>query len=620
MTTATGRTEVVARENPNAVAMRAFADALRAAGVADACISPGSRSTAAALALVQAGLRPWVVTDERAAGFFALGLARAARRPVVLLCTSGTAAANYLPAVVEASLSQVPLVVLTADRPPELRDCAAAQTIDQVRLFGSHVRWSVDAPAPSADADLDDWFRTLAARAVAAASEAPRGPVHVNLPMREPLLDVAAERARLDAGQATSDATPRPIRVHGASGLPSTEAVAAIAAGLTAARRGLIVAGPNAARDAMAAAAIARLAVRLGWPILADPLSGLRFGDHDRSHVVDAYDVLLQGGALGDAHPDAVVQLGTPTVSASAQRLLAAARAPLHVVVAPPGVWPDPLQRATDVVRADAGAFAGAVADAIDQGRAPGRVTECDDGIATEDGWLARWTRPATRARAALDRALADEPTLFEGTVLADLVARLPDGTSLHVGNSLPVRAVDTFVGGAPGGLQVACNRGANGIDGVVASALGAAAAGRSPTVLVVGDLSFLHDLGALQIAARHRLPLLVLVVNNDGGGIFSFLPQAALGETFETLFGTPHGLSLAGAVEMCGGRYARAASRAELVAAIEVWRAAPTFTVVEIPSDRAATRALHARLIATVAAAASDDAPPTAKRVAEAR
>ncbi len=603
----TAPSERVIAGNPNAVAMQAFAAAVRQAGAADACISPGSRSTAAALALVQAGLRPWVITDERAAGFFALGLARARRRPVVLLCTSGTAAANYLPAIVEASLSHVPLVVLTADRPPELRDCAAAQTIDQVRLFGSHVRWSVDAPAPSPGVDLADYFRTLAARAVAAAVEAPHGPVHVNLPMREPLLDVAAEAARSGTDERPLAAAVRPLRVHAASGVPSASAVAELAAACAGARRGLVIAGPSTACDAAGAAAVARLAGRLGWPILADPLSGLRFGPHDRSHVVDAYDVLLQGGALGEAwHPDAVLQLGTPTVSASAQRLLAAARAPLHVVVAPPGVWPDPLRRATDVVRADAAAFAASVADALPA------------DVATERDWLERWRRPAAAARRALDRALADEPTLFEGTVLAALVGRLRDGTSLHVGNSLPVRALDTFVGGAAAALAPACNRGANGIDGVVASALGAAAAGTSPTVLVVGDLSFLHDLGALQIAARHRVPLLVIVVNNDGGGIFSFLPQAALGDTFETLFGTPHGLTLGGAVEMCGGRYAVARRRGELVAAIDAWRDAPTFTVIEVPSERAATRVLHARLVAD-ACAAADLTVPSA-RVAEAR
>ena len=601
----------MAEGNVNAHAMRCFAAALARAGVTDACISPGSRSTATALALTQTdGVRAWVITDERAAAFFALGLAREARRPVVLLCTSGTAAANYLPAVVEAALSQIPLLVLTADRPPELRDCYAAQTIDQVRLFGSHVRWSVDAPAPSAGVDLDGYFRTIAHRAVAAALDGPRGPVHVNLPMREPLLDVAEERARLALGAAvalepTADATPD-VRVHPASGLPSAAVVRELASGLGSRTRGVIVCGPGSASDGETAAAIVRLADRLGWPMLADPLSGLRFGGHDHAPVVDAYDLLLQGDALApDWHPDAVLQLGTPSVSVSLQHFLAAARARPYVVVAPPGIWPDPLQRATDVVRADAGALAVALAEALPSRRA------------APSGWARAWCEVAATARAELDALLAREDVLFEGTVLAQLVARLPAGSALHVGNSLPVRALDTFVGGAATSLAISCycNRGANGIDGVVSTALGAAATGSAPTALVVGDLSFLHDLGALQIAARHHLPLLVVVVNNDGGGIFSFLPQAALGDTFETLFGTPHGLALEGAVTMCGGRYAAARSRAELGATIDEWLARPAFTVVEVRSDRAATRALHARLVAAACSAVG-----AASRLAEAR
>ena len=199
---------------------------------------------------------------------------------------------------------------------------------------------------------------------------------------------------------------------------------------------------------------------------------------------------------------------------------------------------------------------------------------------------------------------LDGEGELFEGTVLARLIALLPDGSALHVGNSLPVRALDTFVGGAATTLAVFGNRGANGIDGVLSTALGAAAARTGPTALVVGDLSFLHDLGGLQITARHRLPLLVVVINNDGGGLFSFLPQAALGATFETLFGTPHGLELGGAVTMCGGRHVVARTRGELGVAIDAWLARPALTVIEVPSDRAATRALHARLIAAACAA----------------
>ncbi|MEO6029622.1 MAG: 2-succinyl-5-enolpyruvyl-6-hydroxy-3-cyclohexene-1-carboxylic-acid synthase, partial [Candidatus Binatia bacterium] len=533
---------MTAPANANTHAMRVLAAALVDAGVTDACISPGSRSTAVALALADTGvIRPWVVTDERAAGFFALGMARESRRAVVLLCTSGTAAANYLPAVVEASLGHVPLVVLTADRPPELRDCSAAQTIDQVRLFGSHARWTVDAPPPTADVDLDDYFRTIAHRAVAAATASPRGPVHVNLPMREPLLDVAEERARSEralvpvgGGDASS------VRVHAASDLPSAAAVRSLAEVVAARARGVIVCGPGTVVDTSGAAAVARLAARLGWPILADPLSGLRFGAHDRSHVVDAYDVLLQGGALGASwHPDAVLQLGMPVVSAGLQRFVGAAKARPHIVVAAPGVWPDPLLRATDLVRAEAGAFCAELAATL-PAREPADAGHASAGHASAghaSAWMDAWRTVAATARDALDGALADEAEPFEGTVFAELAPRLIDGMALHVGNSLPVRALDTFVGGSAVAVTVACNRGANGIDGVVATALGAAAVRAAPTVLVVGDLSFLHDLGALQIAARHGVSLLVIVVNNDGGGIFSFLPPAVLGDTFETFF-----------------------------------------------------------------------------------
>ncbi|MCC6849440.1 MAG: 2-succinyl-5-enolpyruvyl-6-hydroxy-3-cyclohexene-1-carboxylic-acid synthase [Deltaproteobacteria bacterium] len=579
--------------------MRVFARALRAAGVREVCISPGSRSTATALAVVQAGLRPWVVTDERTAGFFALGIGRASGCPAALLCTSGTAAANYLPAVVEASMAEVPLVVLTADRPPELRDCHAAQTIDQVRLYGTHARWSVDAPAPGAGVDLEAYFRTLAQRAVAVATEAPRGPVHVNLPMREPLLDVADERGRC-ATPHGEGAEPLP-RVYAASGAPSSEAVAHLAAALAVRPRGVVVCGPGAARDGATAAALARLAERLGWPLLADPLSGLRFGPHDRASIVDAYDVLLQGGALDAAwHPEAVLQFGTPAVSAALPRFLAAARAPHYVVVAPPGRWPDPLCAATDLVRADPRALAEALAAAVPA--APSEAARA---------WRAAWCATAGAARAALDGLLARETTLFEGVIAADVARALGDGATLHVGNSLPVRALDTFVGGASAALRIDCNRGANGIDGVVATALGTAALAERPTALVVGDLSFLHDLGALQVAARHRVPLLVVVVNNDGGGIFSFLPQAGLdADTFETLFGTPHGLDLGGAVAMCGGAYVRATNRVALGAAVDAWRAAPTFAVVEAPVERAASRALHARLVAEACRAAGRATP----------
>ena len=221
-----------APRNPNSRAMLAMAQEFERSGVTDACISPGSRSTAIVTGLLRArGIRPWVVLDERSAGFFAMGMARETRRPVMLVCTSGTAAANYTPAVVEASLSRIPLIVLTADRPPEARDCRAAQTIDQVRMFGSHARWSVDVLTPAAGIDLDAYYRTIACRAVASATQTPAGPVHLNIPMREPLVDVNEEAAALGGiGAPAQHESLRPyVRIHAARMTSQPESLRALA-------------------------------------------------------------------------------------------------------------------------------------------------------------------------------------------------------------------------------------------------------------------------------------------------------------------------------------------------------------------------------------------------------
>jgi 2-succinyl-5-enolpyruvyl-6-hydroxy-3-cyclohexene-1-carboxylate synthase len=568
-------------ENPNRRVAGLLAAELAAAGVTDACISPGSRSTPLALALDRHGLRVWVIVDERSAGFFALGLAQTSGRPVVLLCTSGTAAANYLPAVVEASLGCVPLVVVTADRPPELRDCRAAQTIDQVRLFGSHVRWSVDAPAPATEPDLEAFYRTLACRAAATAAAVPPGPVHLNLPMREPLLDLAEEEGEPDVVRAEAPW----VRVHPAREAPSPDRVATLAESLRGIERGLIVCGPGTGEDA--AAPVAALACALAWPILADPLSGLRFGSHDRSRIVDSYDLLLRDRAFAAGHtPEALLQFGGPPVSKALERFVCAAPRPRHVVVAQPPQWPDPTHRATDLVRAAAAPAAAALAERLATLRDSSR-------------WLDAWLAAAGAARSALDRALGVETALFEGKALPVLAEVLPAGARLHVGNSLPVRHLDLFLGGRATPIAVSANRGASGIDGVVSTAAGAAAAGRGPVVLVVGDLSFLHDLGGLQAAARHRLDLVVVLLNNDGGGIFSFLPQARLDAArFERLFGTPHGLDVAGATALCGARLARPATweefRRDVGGALR-----GGLHVIELASDRELLRERHAALVA---------------------
>jgi len=575
-------------------------DEFARSGVAHACISPGSRSSALVTGILRApAIRPWVILDERSAGFFALGMARETRCPVILVCTSGTAAANYMPAVVEASLSKIPLIVITADRPPEARDCRSPQTIDQVGMFGSHARWSVELATPVAGLDLDSYYRTIACRAFSTATEMPAGPVHLNIPMREPLIDVSEERealARIGESESESESEsefaadesrPPYTRVYPARHSIPPESIGALADKLRGCDRGLIVCGP-AAPSPEAAGSIARLAERLNWPVLADPLSGLRAGHHDRSRIVDAYDIVLRDPAFCEANqPDAVIQFGDPPVSKSLGQFLAAGSRRCHLMVAEPGTWPDPLQKASDVARAGTVEFCDSIFESLDESRKP-------------SPWLASWLGASARARAALDEMLADEPAMFEGKVVAELMRLTPGGCAVHTGNSMPIRDFDTFVGQSDRDTALFCNRGANGIDGVLATALGAAAARKAATILVLGDLSLLHDIGAIQIAARYPVHLLAIVINNDGGGIFSFLPQASLGDSFERFFATPHGLDFERASALGRARYARAGSWSEFNAAVGYALDHPGLHLLEIRGDRARNLAMHRRLIET--------------------
>ena len=400
----------------------------------------GIASSAIVTGILRArGIKPWVVLDERSAGFFALGMARASERPVIVVCTSGTAAANYLPAVVEASLSQIPLIVLTADRPVEARDNRSAQTIDQVRIFGSHVRWSVNVLTPSPSVDLDSYYRTVACRAAAVATQPPAGPVHLNLPMREPLIDVEEEAAalRVDPNPPATRRSPPLVRIHPWHAELSRGSIENLASQLEQCARGLIVCGPGV--GARGASTIAALARTLEWPILADPLSGLRYGSHDRTMVLDAYEVLLRDRAFCDTYqPDAVVQFGDPPVSKALGLFLASRKRKFHLMAANPGTWPDPQFAATEAVRIDPERLCGALLEVL----APG---------ARDSTWSRAWMSASHAVRRTLDEALeheaGDAGGVFEGQVLSEVMALMPEGALLQVGNSMPVRDLDIFVG-----------------------------------------------------------------------------------------------------------------------------------------------------------------------------
>jgi 2-succinyl-5-enolpyruvyl-6-hydroxy-3-cyclohexene-1-carboxylate synthase len=571
----------------NGVVVGAFVDELVRSGVRHACLCPGSRSTPIALALAEAAdLHLWTHLDERSAAYFALGLARATRQPVALLATSGTAAANFFPAVVEAFFSRVPLVVLTADRPHELRDNGAAQTIDQVRLYGQHVKWFFDLPEPEATADQVRLIRTLAARAAAVALSPPAGPVHLNWPLREPLVpEPMSEPASWG-----SRADDQPY-VTVSSGLRAADedVLRILRDSLLANPRGLIVCGPQ--DDPAFPEAVTDLARKLGYPIAADPLSGVRCGPHGRSLVLDAYDALLRDGGVAEAlQPQVVLRFGALPTSKPLLQYLQRHASARHILVDGGGGWRDPMSLSGDVLHVDARLLC------LDLARSLPDVASHD--------WSSGWRRLDRAARQALQQYCAELPEPFEGAVFSELARVLPDPVTLYVSNSMPVRDMDTFLPAGNHHWQLLSNRGANGIDGVVSSAFGARAANQGPVVLVIGDIALYHDLNGLLAARRHDLDLLVVLINNDGGGIFSFLPQADHAAHFETLFGTPHGLDFRPFVEGYGGRLVTVSEWSAFAPAVRDGLARGGLQVVEVRTERQRNVELHRAAWRVVSAA----------------
>ncbi|MCL4685892.1 2-succinyl-5-enolpyruvyl-6-hydroxy-3-cyclohexene-1-carboxylic-acid synthase [Myxococcota bacterium] len=593
--------------NANAAFAAALFDEFARAGIRHVCVCPGSRSAPLAIAAARApGLRVWTHLDERAAAFFALGIAKASRTAVALVCTSGTAAANFLPAVVEAHLARVPLLVLTADRPAELRDWGAAQTIDQVRLFGSHARWFAELPLPEPHASLLRHVRATAARAVAVASGRPAGPVHLNVPYREPLAPVAvpddvAALAALDASPALRGRPERPyLRLDDASTAPSAPLVERLVRDLRAARRGILLAGPDD-RDPALAAALAKLARTAGWPLLADGASPLRTGSHvGMTPICGAHDAFLRVERFAARHtPDLVLRFGAPPTSQATARWLEHSNDMDLRLVDAEGGFADPSQGAAEIVRADPVALCHALADAW--GQQPGRTSET---------WLSSFQRAESAAQGVLTRGIETAPLLCAPAVVRALAAALPHDAVLFASNSMAVRDVDSFLSPAKKPLRVLVSRGANGIDGIPSTALGAAAALETSLALLTGDLAFLHDVGGLLAARRHGLSVLCVVVNDDGGGIFSYLPVAGYGEDahFEDLFTTPHGVDLAHATALAGGRHVCVTEQNELEEALGRACAEPGLQVVEARIAREANVAHHRALWAAVAGAVAQE------------
>lgn len=575
--------------NRNTALASVLAEELARCGVRDAVISPGSRSTPLALALWrEPQIQAQVIVDERSAGFFALGAAQATGTPVAVVCTSGTAAANLHPAVCEADEAGVPLIVLTADRPPELRAIGAGQTIDQIKLFGSAVRWFCEVGTHEADDAGLLHFRSTACRAFWTAAGDPRpGPVHLNLAFRDPL----GPEPRPDDLTATSA-----LPLEGREGRPLTTVprppatvppalVGPLAAQLDANPQGVIVAGRMPAGDAEAITALARA---VGYPILAEPTSQLRFGGHDRELVIGAYEPIARTRPQALA-PSLVLRFGEMPTCKPLRAWLAQLGDAAQIVVDPHGGWNEPSRIAGAIVRAEPGSLARALAKGIE--REPGRA------------WSRVWLTAAAAAEEAfaseLDSAGApNEPALQRA--LGELYA---DGDIVYTASSMPIRDQEAYLPGGDAEVRFLANRGANGIDGLISSGIGAAAATGRPTWIITGDLGLHHDSNALAALAQSEAPVRIIVVNNDGGGIFGFLPQAGelAGVEFEALLGTPSAVRPDALAAAHGIEHVAIESLAQLAAAVARTR------VIEVRTNREENVALHRRLSERAAAAVGD-------------
>jgi 2-succinyl-5-enolpyruvyl-6-hydroxy-3-cyclohexene-1-carboxylate synthase len=570
--------------------LAAFADELGRCGLREACTSPGSRCAPLVLTFARdPRLRCHSHVDERCAGFFALGLAKASGLPVAVACTSGTAVAELLPAVVEAYEARVPMIVLSADRPPELRENGAGQSIDQIKLFGDYAKWFFEVGSHEATPERVRWMRGLACRAFWTAIEGRPGVVHLNFPLREPLVCDPPPTAPAGGRPGGAPLTARrpPVADAAADAHALDELIADR-------RRGIVIAGRHERLTPLGHAAAA-FCTASGWPLLADPMSGARRGVAAIAH----YDALLREQSFLEAHrPEAIVRIGDLPVSKPLRTWLADLTDVPQIALDPEGAWQDPATALSHSLAADPAATLNALSS---------------KPRAADPSWLAGWRSADERAAEAILRVLdgRDGNVLSEPALALELGVLLPDAATLFVASSMPVRDIETFWPVRADPPRVLCNRGANGIDGTISSAFGTAAAEDGPVVLLIGDVAFAHDIGGLLAASRLDLKLTIVLVSNGGGGIFDFLPvsstpMALERDLYTEHIATPTGLDFANAAALYGLTHECADSLPALRAALERALSQAQSAIVEVPTagDRTENVHLHRRVWSAVSAA----------------
>ena len=558
-----------------------FVQSLAAAGLRHVCIAPGSRSTPLTLAFdAHPDVEISVHLDERSAGFFALGVALSTDRPVALVCSSGTAVANFFPAVIEAHMSQVPLLILTADRPPELRHSGANQTIDQIKLFGDHVLWAVDAPLPEADPPSVAMrnVSTLASRAYATANGLRKGPVHINFPFRKPL-EPEERDWQLEMQEAEAPHSPFTIYHSPSTILPDEKQLNQLTDLISSHPRGLIICGPRCPAGDFPEA-VAALSRQSGYPIMADPISGVRYGPWvANTAVFSTYETRFQQ-MPGWPEPEIILRFGAVPISKWLNSYIDRIQPAHRLHIRENGVWADDSHRTTQFWQASETAVCQALTAQL-----PSR---------TDRTWEQQVMETETAVRLRLKTALQEAN--FDGALAADLVELVPPDSLLFMGNSTPIRHLDQYGIATAKPLTAYANRGASGIDGNISTGLGMALGNGKRLIMLVGDITFYHDmnglLGLRQLmqrggdAEKAPIPVTIVVINNDGGQIFRRLPIAQLDPPFTDLFLTPHGLTFAAAAELYGLDYVAINGRSDFRTALTHALSQPGPQLIEIQTS----------------------------------
>lgn len=551
-----------------------FVDELAENGVENVVISPGSRSTPLALVFSEyANIKEWIIIDERSAAYFALGLAKKTNYPVVLLCTSGTAAANYYPALIEAYYSRVPLLLITSDRPHELRQVGAPQAIEQIKMYGDYVKWFHEMATPDGSTHMLRYARQKAAQSVLNTKIGNAGPVHLNMPFKEPLIPdfTLPSIWKIDEQQLHS------FNYLEGKKLLSEQNIASFIELLNISQKGLIVCGPQ--MDEIFVESVCAFSAKWSLPVLADPLSQVRCGSHTKENIIEAYDAILRDSEIRNSlQPDFIIRFGAMPVSKAYSFFVQEHRNTMQYIVEENEGFRNPSGNSVTFIYADPNIFCRQIAEkSINEHQA--------------SSWLEKWKKLNQIAK----RHLLDgkEEQITEGEVVRTIAIAIPDNSTLFVGNSMAVRDVDSFFMTSPKKVSIIGNRGANGIDGVISSAVGASAAGERVTLLI-GDLSFYHDMNGLLEAKQYELPITIVLVNNNGGGIFSFLPQVENKKYFETLFGTPLDLSFHHVASLYKANYSSASSADSLESLLLESYQQKGLSIIEVQTNRDSNTLWH--------------------------